>query len=353
VSNWVGAFVDIYFLSDIVADLVKYPENCGLLNERVMFLPYLSYDDSVVRFNLTSGTTHQYYMNPDGISGYNVLTSPPDSQTFREFITTFEHYQPARVVNIQTDSFEAFCGKWGRCLYESRPQFVCKPKAHHSNWTENEQATYLFCVFALLLFKCLTEACKMAAVVVFFWQPLCLHRSMSKEVLRSSPCGPCLGIIGFDFWHEVLTTPSKHGAIIFRFWYHGVLYQLPLVAVFVYYFVKVQQTGVTEIQILSVGLNLLSIPVLLLLAFRAWWALRERRKDFRELSLHAYSGELEIRNGVLLYAASRPRPPLADFDELPDAPGGTSGSRARAFSEVELPDVDRVDTPQASSVAGE
>lgn len=50
----------------ILQDLTTHADNCGLLNERALFLPYLEYGDAHFHLNATTHTPLESFMNPDG-----------------------------------------------------------------------------------------------------------------------------------------------------------------------------------------------------------------------------------------------------------------------------------------------
>jgi hypothetical protein len=179
VVGWLLSFSsaanDLYFLSTVVQDVAGRVSNCHVLNSRGVFLPFLTYTDSLqVSANLT------LFMNADG-TGYTQSAPPPPTQSFLNFIDVFALYESDAAVNETVAAFQALCLRFQRCqlvrtdsislagssvpALDSVAPIACGPRFDDARWDKKQFYIFLLCVVALIVWKSATELVKLGVVL--------------------------------------------------------------------------------------------------------------------------------------------------------------------------------------------
>jgi hypothetical protein len=273
-------------LFDMVVTVTGKTTNCDIINHRAVFEVFLPLRD-------TSGnpSDRQGFIGPRGPfcqCGNETLfprqgeldlrvDPPPREQTFVEYMTVYTRWStwdPRLSPLLQRAAFRDLCLRFPRCnLTPGFNDQVCDDR-YDDAWPNKDHYGFLVCVVTLLVWRGVLEALKLAVIVASFVEGRIVGREYAMPFLQSSPFLPLMGVFGVDWVGDVLRYQRTSRDHLRVFVVQGLLNFLPFLALQLYYSSEVQQTGLKTLSYVSMAINFIFVPVIVL---RAGYALYQER----------------------------------------------------------------------------
>jgi hypothetical protein len=273
-------------LLEMVTTVTGKTTNCDIVNHRGVFEVFLPLRDTSGIIDLRQG-----YIGPRGPYCYCGNTTlfpgerqldlrvdpPPREQTFVEYMTVYTlwlRFATQMSPLLQRAAFRNLCLRFPRCnLAAGSDDQVCGDR-YDDAWSNKDNFGFLVCVVTLLVWRGVLEALKLAVIVASFVEGRIVGREYAMPFLQSSPFLPLMGAFGVDWVGDVLRYQRTSRDHLRFFAVQGLLNVLPFLALQLYYVNVVQQTGLKTLSYVSMAINFVLVPVIVL---RAGYALYQER----------------------------------------------------------------------------
>ncbi len=143
-----------------------------------------------------------------------------------------------------------------------------------NSWRNKDDYGFLVCVVFLLVWRGVLEALKLAVIVASFVAGRIVGREFAMPFLQSSPFLPLMGAFGVDWVDDVLRYQRTYQDHLRFFAVQGMLNAIPFLALQLHYVNFVQKTGLDTLSYVSLVINFVLVPLLLV---RACFAVYKER----------------------------------------------------------------------------
>jgi hypothetical protein len=150
---------------------------------------------------------------------------------------------------------------------------VCSDRFDDS-WRHKDDYGFLVCVVALLVWRGVLEALKLAVIVASFVAGRIVGREFAMPFLQSSPFLPLMGAFGVDWVGDVLRYQRTYQDHLRFFAVQGLLNVIPFLGLQLYFVNVVQKTGLSTLSCVSLFVSFILVPVMLV---RAGFAVHRER----------------------------------------------------------------------------
>jgi hypothetical protein len=320
-------FNDGALLFDMVATVTGKTTNCNIINRRGVFEVFLPLRDISGFIGLRQGYMGSrgpicFCGNETAFPGEGFLDlrvdPPPREQTFVEYMTVYTRWaiiddsiKPYR----QLAAFRNLCLRFPQCnLAPGRSDQVCGALFDDS-WRNKDDYGFLVCVVLLLVWRGVLEALKLAVIVASFVAGRIVGREFAMPFLQSSPFLPLTGAFGVDWVGEVLRYQRTYQDHLRFFAVQGLLNSCPFLVLQFYYVNVVLQTGLSTMSYVSLVVNFVFVPLMLVRACVAVYNERTARTALvdeiiahsRQSSAASKSSDSAVSVDVELWSVSRDR----------------------------------------------
>jgi hypothetical protein len=276
--------------------------NCDIVNHRGVFEVFLPLRDTNGFYGARQG-----FIGPRGPYCHcgnttefgrveqqlDLRVQPPSrDQTFGEYMTVYDAWagwdstmSPGR----QRAAFHDLCLRFPRCnLVPGSSDHVCGDRYDHA-WSHLDHYGFLVCVVLFLVWRGVLEALKLSVIVASFVQSRVVGREFALPFLQSSPFLPLMGVFGVDWVDDVLRYQRTYQDHLRFFAIEGVSNALPFLALQLYYFNRVQHTGLDTLSYVSLAVNFILLPL---------WLIRSGYAFYR-----VHMGRVVLVDSILAYAS--------------------------------------------------
>ncbi len=267
---------DILFVINMLKVALRASVDCSQLNTRAMFFPFMYYQDATTQ---PDPLGHLYFQTSTGELS---LTEPPPSQPFSDFVQSVAIRGTAKFFRVDLNSFRGLCLGFARCTIQTTAPLVCVNAYSDDALPHRTHYVFVLCVLVLAGWKLVLES---ARVTLLIWSVF--HRSLAPlqahhliDFVRSSFAGPILHVAQLDWWGAVLQHSNTVADYMLRFVMHGLLNKVPSLLMALYFFLYVQQTGLSANGVISLVTNVTSLFYVLVQACMVY----RRRASHKDLT---------------------------------------------------------------------